>query len=155
MDIEARNRIEQFLIKTDYRIIDFVIKGDSRSKIYEIFVDSRKELLVDDLAKMNREIWDLLETKNLVNNISKITVSSPGVDNPFKYIWQLFKHTGRTFDVKLRNDMFFTGILEEVKEEEQNILRFNILRKSKNSEGVIDLVQFSDIKELKVKLKFK
>ena len=48
MDIEARNRIEQFLIKTDYRIIDFVIKGDSRSKIYEIFVDSRKELLVDD-----------------------------------------------------------------------------------------------------------
>jgi len=155
MDIEARNKIEQYLLKTDYKIIDFIIKGDSKNKIYEIFVDSRENVIVDDLAKINREIGDLLESKNLTKGLSKITVSSPGIEKPVKYIWQLCKHKGRTFEVKLKNENFFTGILEEVIEKEEDLLRFNILRKIKENENMSDLVKFKDINGLKVKLKFK
>ena len=155
MDIESRNIIEKYLVKTDFRIIDFVIKGDSRKKIYEIYVDCKNELVIDDLARLNREIWDLLESKNMTNGLSNISVSSPGVDKPFKYIWQLYKHKGRTFDIKFHNGNFFNGILEEVIESDENLLKFKIFKKGKDSLVIDELVKFKDIDVLKVKLKFK
>jgi ribosome maturation factor RimP len=155
LDIESRNIIEKYLVKTDFRIIDFVIKGDSRKKIYEIYVDCKNELLIDDLARLNREIWDLLESKNMTNGLSNISVSSPGVDKPFKFIWQLYKHKGRTFDIKFHNGNFFNGILEEVIEADENLLRFKIFNKGKDSIVIDELVKFKDIDILKVKLKFK
>jgi ribosome maturation factor RimP len=155
MDIEARNRIEKYLVKTDFRLIDFIIKGDARIKYYEIYIDGRNNLSIDELAKVNSDIRDLLESKGLTKGLSNISVSSPGVDRPFKYIWQLYKHVGRTFDVKLNNGSFFNGILEEVTEADENTLRFKILKKGKNETGVEETMRFSDIIDLKVKLKFK
>ena len=155
MDIEARNRIEQYLVKTDFRIIDFIIKGDALNKIYEIYVDCKSNFAVDELAKLNREIWELLESRNLTRGLSNISVSSPGVDKPFKYIWQLYKHKGRTFEVKLKNGNFLNGILEKVTEGDENMLKFKIMKKGKESKNAEESFNFCDIQDLKVKLKFK
>jgi len=154
MDIEARNRIEKYLKSTNYRLIEFTVKGDERNKIYEIFVDSRGKLIVEELAKMNREIWDLLQSKELTKGISKIMVSSPGADKRFKYIWQLLKHIGRNIDIEMKNGEYLSGKLLEVKEESDEKIYIRIPKKRRNDEEKFEWIEFKDILESKIKLKY-
>lgn len=154
MDIEARNRIEKYIKSTNYRLIEFTVKGDQRNKIYEVFVDSRGKLEVEELAKINREIWDLLESKELTKGVSKIMVSSPGVDKRFKYVWQLLKHMGRTLDIELKSGNSINGKLLEVKEEPDEKIYIKIPKKKKDGEDKFEWLSFNDIAECKVKIKY-
>ncbi len=154
MDIEARNRIEKYLKSTNYRLIEFTIKGDERNKIYEIFVDCRGKLIVEELAKMNREIWEMLQSKDLTKGISKIMVSSPGAETRFKYIWQLFKHIGRSIDVEKKSGDYLSGKLIEVKEEPEEKIYIKIPKKRKDDEDKFEWIEFKDILESKIKLKY-
>jgi ribosome maturation factor RimP len=155
MDIEARNRIEKYFIRNDYRIIDFIIRGDQRMKIYEIYVDSRNNVLIDDLGRFNKELWELLESKELTKGLSKIIISSPGVERSFKYIWQMYKHVGRILEVKLKNGKTLVGKLEEVFENENPGIKLFVTKKGKNdTENSINEIIFSDIAESKVKIRF-
>jgi ribosome maturation factor RimP len=154
MDIEARNRIEKYLKSTNYRLIEFTIKGDERNKIYEIFVDCRGKLIVDELAKMNKEIWELLHSKQLTKGVSKIMVSSPGADKRFKYIWQLLKHIGRSIDIEMKSGNFLSGKLIEVNEEPEEKIYIKIPKKKRDDEDKFEWIDFKDILESKIKLKY-
>jgi ribosome maturation factor RimP len=154
MDIEARNRIEKYIKGTNYRLIEFTVKGDQRNKIYEVFVDCRGKLEVEELAKINREIWDLLESKELTKGVSKIMVSSPGVDKRFKYIWQLLKHMGRTLDIELKSGDTLSGKLQEITEEPDEKIYIKIPKKKKDDEDKFEWINFNDISECKVKIKY-
>jgi ribosome maturation factor RimP len=154
MDIEARNRIEKYLKSTSYRLIEFTIKGDERNKIYEIFVDCRGKLIVDELAKMNKEIWELLQSKQLTKGVSKIMVSSPGADKRFKYIWQLLKHIGRSIDIEMKTGNFLSGKLIEVNEEPEEKIYIKIPKKKRDDEDKFEWIDFKDILESKIKLKY-
>ncbi len=80
-------------------------------------------------------------------------VSSPGVDKPFKFDWQLNKHTGRTLEIELiegkkieakLNDISDKGILSLTKK----------FKKGKKQETEDIEINFDDIKSSKVKLEF-
>jgi ribosome maturation factor RimP len=155
MDIEARNRIEKYFIRNDYRIIDYIIRGDQKTKIYEIYVDSRNSVLIDDLGRFNKELWELLESKELTKGLSKIIISSPGVERSFKYIWQMYKHIGRILEVKLKNGKTLVGKLEAVFENENPGIKLFVTKKGKNdAENLVNEIMFSDIAESKVKIRF-
>lgn len=155
MDIEARNKIERYFIQNDYRIIDFIIRGDQKLKIYEIFVDSRNNVLIDDLGRFNKELWELLESKDLTKGLSKIIISSPGVERSFKYIWQMYKHIGRVLEVKLKSGETLTGKLEDVAENDNPCIRLNLTKKKKDSlDNSVQEIKFTEISESRVKISF-
>jgi len=92
--------INKSLENTDYKLIDYILHGDVRKKVLEIFVDSEKPVDLDELGEINKKLWEEIDDKDEYKSVSKIIVSSPGVDRPIKYLWQLKKHIGRTVSVK-------------------------------------------------------
>ena len=119
MQSELKDYIEEYLGKTDYYLIDYYVLGKKNREVLEIFIDRRETATVDDYAVISRELWKWIEESNFADSISKIVVSSPGIDEPFKSVWQLDKHIGRSMNVKLINGDEKEGILKEVIEDDE------------------------------------
>jgi ribosome maturation factor RimP len=153
--IETVKNIVNIVLKdSKYLLIDVEVRGEKKNKIVEIYVDSRDKLDLDNLTDLNRKIWKKIEEAGLNENFSKITVSSPGIDRSFKYIEQLLKHTGRDIDIKLNDGTKISGTLENILEDEGQICLGIKGRKKEQSESNIKVIDFKNIKESKIKIKF-
>jgi ribosome maturation factor RimP len=148
--------IEDNLKSTEAKLIDFVVRGEKKNKILEIYIDSEAGLNLETISTINRNISKLVDefqAEKGTNEISKIMVSSPGVDKPFKFAWQLYKHIGREIDITMNDGEKISGILELL--EPNDTLVIEEIKKKK-SEPAKDkkIIKFSDIKDSRIKLKF-
>lgn len=153
--VESVKNIVNIVLKdSQFLLIDVEIRGERKNKIVDIYVDSRDKLDLDNLSDLNRKIWEKIEETKLSENFSKITVSSPGIDRSFKYIEQLIKHKGRDIDIKLNDGTKISGTMENIFEDKGQI-QIKLKGKKKNlSEYEIKVIDFKNIIESKIKLKF-
>src|SRR5690606_19142564 len=104
MESEIIDITETYLKSSDYKLVDISIKGEKKNRIIELFLDSEKPVSLDDLADISRDLNKIISEDELNSSISKLVVSSPGVDKPFKFAWQLKKHIGRILEIVTTND---------------------------------------------------
>ncbi|HAY34105.1 MAG TPA: ribosome assembly cofactor RimP [Ignavibacteria bacterium] len=156
METEIKNIAEDYFSRSDYKIIDYILRGEKGTKVLEIYVDNRKGINIDELVKINHELDDLIEEKIASADISKLQVSSPGAERSFKFIWQLEKHIGRDIEAILSGDEDVTGKLTMVSENDGKI-GIEIQKKEKGKKNTEEYreINFGDILESKIKLKFK
>jgi len=136
-------------------LVDLVFRGEKKNKILEVYIDSENGVSIDDITKANAgisEIMDDFQQKNNLNDFSKLIVSSPGVDNNFKFSWQIKKHIGRELIGITNQDIEITGKILEISENGEIVLE-KLLNKNKKETEIIK-INFSDLKESKIKLKF-
>lgn len=148
--------IENYFKDSEAKLVELVFRGEKKNKILEIYVDSETGLNLETISTINRDISKLVDdfqAERQMNEISKLVVSSPGVDKSFKFGWQLHKHIGREIDITLNNGEKVSGILELLEPDDTLVIEEV---KKKKSEPAKDkkLIKFSDIKESRIKLKF-
>jgi len=144
--------IEEFLSNSSFTLIELKQKGDKGNYFLEVFIDKKESFGIDEIAAVNRELWKYLEEKNIDKGISKIIISSPGAENPFKYFWQMQKHIGRELEIKTKSGELITGKLEEITNNDKE--EFRITVKEKKEIKSLNYF-FGDISEVKIKLSFK
>ena len=144
--------INKSLENTDYKLIDYILHGDVRKKVLEIFVDSEKPVDLDELGEINKKLWEEIDDKDEYKSVSKIIVSSPGVDKPIKYLWQLKKHIGRTVSVKDTLSNVYIGKLIEINETGGELTI--VVKEKKNKTEFEKRFLFSSLQEIKVKVIF-
>ena len=157
MQSELKDYIEEYLGKTDYHLIDHHVLGKKNRKVLEIFLDRRETATIDDYAVISRELWKWIEESSFADSISKIVVSSPGIDEPFKYVWQLNKHLGRSMNVKLINGDEKEGILKEVVEDDEPKIVLEMIENKSSKDKLMEseIIYFGDIKDSRVIVSFK
>ena len=97
--------INEIIKDKHFFLIDLVYRGNPKERIIEIYVDSEKIVTAEDLAELNRLIIAKIEENNLIESKYRLDVSSPGTDNPLKFLGQFPKHINRKFDVSyISND---------------------------------------------------
>lgn len=144
--------ITDFFVGSQFVLIDLIQRGDSRNIILEVFVDKREQFGIDELAVINKELWKYIEDKKLEKGIAKISVSSPGAENPFRFFWQMEKHIGRELELKMKNGEILTGKLEKILNEDKE--EFEIIVKEKKETHSLNIL-FGDLSEAKIKISFK
>lgn len=156
MENQLNTLINTYFGEKGYGIIDMIERGERGTKLIEIFVDNEEGLQLDELARLNRELNQLIDEKFPVNDVSKLVVSSPGTERPFKYIWQLKKHEGRILEIEFNNGEKTEGKLLEADKESNGMLILEIRKKDKIKNSAIEVraVNFGDIKESRVKISF-
>tara|TARA_B100000700_G_scaffold122583_1_gene137335 strand:+ start:255 stop:701 length:447 start_codon:yes stop_codon:yes gene_type:complete len=93
--------------------------GGRRNKTLRIFIDKEEGVSVNDCERVSKHISKLLDTLNL-SDLSKLEVSSPGLDRKFFKNQQYKSFLGEIIKVKYENgDKIFTeiGKLVAVKED--------------------------------------
>ncbi len=134
--------------KLNFFVVDISFRGDNRKRIIEVFVDGEKNVSVDNLAEISREINSAIEIQDLIKESYRLDVSTPGADRPLKYIKQFSKHIKRNFEITYNtgNEIkTLTGKLLSIERDELTFLsgKDQIIIEFKNIIKAKVLISFS------------
>jgi ribosome maturation factor RimP len=160
MESEIIDITESYLAKTGYKLVGLTLKGEKKNRIVELFLDSVDPVSLDELTVISRDLNEIFSGKDINSSISKLVVSSPGVDKPFKFHWQLNKHIGRTLGIIMNDDTEFEAILDDIDDDGLLTITKSDKKSKKKKSSAEDIdnketkIKFTDIKESRVKIKF-
>ena len=87
-----------------FLLINSITKGSNKNPSFEIFIDSKNGISANDCAEFSKEVKAKLELTDISELDYKLVVSSPGIDEPIRYLEQYHKHIGREFKFSYSSD---------------------------------------------------
>ncbi len=109
-----KQRIEELIAEaiagTDIFLVELKVTPDNKITVY---LDNSTRITIGECAKVNRFLEDRLD-RNVEDY--ELTVSSPGLDEPFRHILQYKKRIGSQVAVVTREGRKIVGKLDSVNE---------------------------------------
>ncbi|MDD5680868.1 MAG: ribosome maturation factor RimP [Candidatus Omnitrophica bacterium] len=127
-DIIEKIRALVYNILQDNKIelIDITYRRESAGNVLRISADTENGITVDECAKVNGLISEVLDLSNLMEDRYIIEVSSPGLDRPLKGKNDFLRVKGKKIRVRtymiLENKKEFIGKLDDVTDREISVL---------------------------------
>lgn len=141
--------VNQKLKGTDQYLVGLEIKPINK---ISIFVDSDTQVTIDDCVEISRYIESRLDRDREDFDLS---VSSAGLDHPFRVLRQYKKNIGREIEVVTYDGIKRTGKLVEVNDEGIKIeVRPKKKGKKISSESQVFELLFKDVKQAKSVITF-
>ena len=78
-------------------LINAIAKSSNNKPSFEIYIDSKTGVNANECAEFSRELETRLESTEIANLDYRLIVSSPGTDEPIKFLEQYDKHINREF----------------------------------------------------------
>ncbi len=105
-EVEAKilSICKEIIDENGFLLIEFKVRGQKPQVIFEIFVDKKGLLSLDDCADLSRKIGARLEEKEIELQNFRLDVSSPGTERDLVFLDQYYKHTERTFELEYKNE---------------------------------------------------
>jgi ribosome maturation factor RimP len=143
---------EQKIGGTDLFLVEVKVKQSNK---IEVFIDSPNHVTVDDCVSISKHIEAGLDRDK---EDFELTVSSPGIDQPFKVINQYQKYVGKEVSVLKKDGIKVIGKLIAADENEAAVETKKTERgeKGKGKQTKIEniTIQLNQIKETKLILPF-
>ena len=142
---KIESAVENAATDNDAFLVELELKPNN---IIVAYVDSDNGLTIDQIKTINRQIESVLDRD--VEDFN-LTVSSPDLNRPLKTWRQFKKNVGRYLKVNF-NERQEEGMLMKV---ELNYLVLSVPNKKKSAPDTELEIQFADIAEAKVAIRFK
>ncbi len=142
---KIESAVESAATDNDAFLVELELKPNN---IIVAYVDSDNGLTIDQIKTINRQIESDLDRD--VEDFN-LTVSSPDLNRPLKTWRQFKKNVGRYLKVNF-NERQEEGMLMKV---ELNYLVLSVPNKKKSAPNTELEIQFADIAEAKVAIRFK
>ena len=149
-----KENIKEVATRKANEINGFIVDVNiSANNIIEVLFDKENGVHIDDCLSISRYIHSEFDRE--VEDYS-LTVCSPGLTNAFKVKEQYFKNIGKEVIVKKNDGKRISGILKELLSNDDIILDVNKkIKNTKNYSIQEIIVSLNEIKETKLKIKFK
>lgn len=142
-------KIEELIEGSTLFLVEIKIKPTNNIKI---FLDGDNGVTIEAVSRLNRALYKHMEeTEMFPDGDFSLEVSSPGVDEPLKFLRQYKKNLGRKVEITLSDaEIPVEGVLKEVTDEEITIEETIGKKKEKKETRV----PFSNIKKTVVQISF-
>ena len=112
---EVTHLIEPVIDDMQFELVDIQYLSEHSRWVLKIYVDKEDGITLDDCARASREIGDLLDVKDIIQNEYVLEVSSPGLNRPLKREKEFKRAVGKKVKVKMitpvKGRRNFTGYL--------------------------------------------
>jgi ribosome maturation factor RimP len=81
-------------------LVDIEYKREGRAMVLRLFVDREGGVTLDDCAQVSRELSELLDVEDFVQEHYTLEVSSPGLNRPLKKSADYERYRGRLVRIK-------------------------------------------------------
>lgn len=139
--------VESVLAETDKFVVEIKVKAGNR---ITVLLDSDTSISIDDCIGVTRHIESVFDRET---EDYDLTVSSAGIDQPYKLLRQYIKNVGREVEVTLKDGSIFTGKLTSADSEKISVYRKTKVKKVETEET--REIPFSEIKQTKEVISFK
>jgi len=144
---QLTEKVEALIVDSALFLVDLTISSSNNIKIY---IDGDAGVTIEAVSKINRALYRQLEEENFLNGDFSLEVSSPGVDEPLKFLRQYHKNIGRKVEVTLNEGTPVEGTLKAASEEAITIEE----TAGKKKETKETVIPFSNIKKTVVQISF-
>jgi ribosome maturation factor RimP len=108
---------EPILKGSGIKLVDVEYKKIGKNWTLRVFIDKNQGVTVFDCQKLSREIQDLIEIHELINDHYVLEVSSPGLDRPLKKESDFIRNKGKRIQVNtyspINNNKTNTGTVRD------------------------------------------
>jgi len=144
---QLTEKVEALIADSALFLVDLTISPSNNIKI---FIDGDTGVTIEAVSKINRALYRQLEEEAFLDGDFSLEVSSPGVDEPLKFLRQYHKNIGRKVEITLNEGPAVEGTLKAATESEVTVEE-TIGKKKETKETVIP---FSNIKKTVVQISF-
>ena len=113
---EIERLIEPVLAEMGIDLVDMEYRSGQGRRVLRIYADRPTGINLDDCAMVSREIGNLLDVKDLLQQHYVLEVSSPGLNRPLKREKDFLRAIGQKIKIKtavpLKGRKNFLGILQ-------------------------------------------
>ena len=81
-------------------LVDVEYKKTGKTWVLRVFIDKNQGVTVYDCQELSREIEDLIEIHELIDDHYVLEVSSPGLDRPLKKDTDFLRNKGKRIQIK-------------------------------------------------------
>jgi ribosome maturation factor RimP len=81
-------------------LVDVEYKKEGRSAVLRLFLDREGGVNLDDCAKVSRELSEILDVEDVIQENYTLEVSSPGLNRPLKKAADYVRYQGRLVRVR-------------------------------------------------------
>ena len=92
--------IEPTLRGSNIELVDVEYKKTGKIWVLRVFIDKNQGVTVYDCQRLSREIEDLIEIHELIDDHYVLEVSSPGLDRPLKKAADFLRNKGKRIQIK-------------------------------------------------------
>ena len=122
---EYESRTEKLLLpimeELNFELVDVEYVKEGGSWYLRAYIDKPGGINVDDCEIVSRELSDILDEKDLINEPYILEISSPGLGRPLKKEKDFEKSIGKEVEIRtyrmIDKQKEFTGILKEFDKE--------------------------------------
>jgi ribosome maturation factor RimP len=146
---QITEKLESLIEGSTLFLVEIKVKPTNNIKI---FLDGDNGVTIEAVSKINRALYKYIEENELFpNGDFSLEVSSPGVDEPLKFLRQYKKNIGRKVEVTLNEvEQPVEGTLKEATETEITIEE--VIGKKKEIKETV--IPFDNIKKTVVQISF-
>jgi ribosome maturation factor RimP len=135
-------------------VVDVIFSGkNSPIKKVLVIIDGDKGVTIDDCANVSRQVSNVLDELNIIDDRYMLEVSTPGLDHPLKLTRQFIKNVGRSLKVHLKDKRIIQGKLTEATQEK--ITLDQEIKEGKKIDVKTIEIPYSDIEKAFVLVSFK
>ena len=142
-----QKEVESVLEGTDKFIVEIKVKAGNK---ITVLLDSDTDISIDDCIDITRHIESVYDREA---EDYDLTVSSAGIDQPYKMLRQYTKNIGREVEVTFTDGTVFSGKLVAADKDKFSVYRKTKVKKVETEET--KEVLFSEIKHTKEVISFK
>ncbi len=115
-DAEVVERIERvirpLLESEEVELVDLNLGGNQRRRTLRVFVDRPGRITLDECARLNRMIGNVMDLEDPIEGSYILEVSSPGLDRLLKKEKDYLRSLGRKVKIILSTGALHTGFLK-------------------------------------------
>ena len=113
---EIERLVEPVLAEMGIELVDMEYRSTQGRRVLRIYADRPTGINLDDCAMVSREIGNLLDVKDLLQQHYVLEVSSPGLNRPLKREKDFLQAIGQKVKVKtavpVKGRRNFSGVLQ-------------------------------------------
>lgn len=144
---------EEVVGQNGCQLVSFQLKGNAQQQKIVLLVDNEPGITIDECGKISRQLDAQIEAQGFFSGAYVLEVSSPGLDQPFKEVWQYKKNLNRKLAVQLLDGRDKEGKLVEVTDTYIVLEGIGKPGKIKKEDKIVQ-ISFDQIKESKVQVSF-
>lgn len=118
IETKLRDLLESGVHALGFEMVDAELVGHPRHPTLRVYIDGPEGVVVDDCARVSRQLSAVLDVDNPLSGRFTLEVSSPGLDRPLVKLDDFRRFVGETVKIRLRHAVEgrknFTGRLMDV-----------------------------------------
>ena len=125
-----------------FELVDIELTGNRSQQLIRIFIQKPEGILLSDCVAVSRELGELFDDKNVIENSYRLEVSSPGIERPLRKVQDFERYVGHRVRIRLKSKQEGKRrIVGKIVEVDDNMIRIISKNGQKASFSLADITK--------------